>query len=229
MRIESNLSTSFRAAVSPSTRTAICTEIVLESGPGPTVQRALLAGQTSYFAMVVQCSLLATALEPDSLATDIRLLLEQNINASTDRSGSEVRAVACEELIEKFLRTCQEQASAYPWNNHVLAVGLQLGIENEASHGNLPRSIFSGLVTSLPIVQQLPQNRFIYIEIGVGHGIALLVVWIHHILGLSVQVNQYPEGRKITTDYGIGDAQVVSWSPLPPTVPPRRTLSKPLP
>jgi len=48
-------------------------------------------------------------------------------------------------------------------------------------------SIFQGLVTMLPLVQHFPEDNLISIDTTTG--VSSIVVWAHHILGLSVLLN----------------------------------------
>ena len=62
-KIEQAFATSFKALVSPPEYTIIYEHILLDSDPGPTARSALSLGHDAYFAMVVQCFLLACVLQ----------------------------------------------------------------------------------------------------------------------------------------------------------------------
>jgi hypothetical protein len=195
--------------VSPSEYTVLCEQLLLDSGPGPTVRRALSPGQDAYFAMVVQCSLLANALQPNAVAAILWAALDEQAE-QISRTTNQIRTTPSEEQICGVLRACQEQTVSYPWRNSVLAMGTQLGIQPDAIFGPLPPVVLSGFVKCLPMVQQLRENRIIHAEIGSSDGVALLVVWAHQVLGLTVSVHQY-SGNDIrtTTTFGSENAQVI--------------------
>ncbi|XTI85368.1 hypothetical protein V2W45_1454916, partial [Cenococcum geophilum] len=76
-RIEAQLASSFRTTVAKTASTKLCAGISLESGPGPTVARALSKNQTPYFSTVVQCSMLCSIFDIHQLAAAIQQVFEK--------------------------------------------------------------------------------------------------------------------------------------------------------
>ena len=188
-RISLTLSSSFRTVITRSTSNIPLVErITLQGGPGPTVIRALQ--ESPYFAMVVQLSLLVWTFHANYLATAIadalRLRLEgapasSVLQSSPDRVG-----------VLKVLNACESQTSAFNWNMMLDAVARTLGYSPDKAPLDFPPFVLQGLLDMLPMVQSLPSDRMLHIQIPVGEnlesGISTLVVWAHHVLDLTVSV-----------------------------------------
>ena len=188
-KISDTLTSSFRVIVAKSSSNIPLLEaITLSGGPGPTVIRALQ--ETPYFAMVVQISLLVWTFNTRYLATALTEALRRRsegaplssgLSSSPDRQG-----------ILGVLRACESQTSAFNWNMMLNAVSTTLGYEADKAPIDFPHFVLQGLLDMFPMVQTLPSDRLIHIQIPVGEnvdsGTSTLVVWAHHVLGLTVVV-----------------------------------------
>ncbi|MCJ1479395.1 hypothetical protein MMC13_008080 [Lambiella insularis] len=156
-------------------------EIILEVGAGPTVQHAVK--HASFFSMLVQLSLLLWAHNVTSLADSLSKALE-------------LRAAGTEKTLPSYnhltgtLRCIQQQTSGFLWELQFAAVDAMLTSKlrmNITNRGRIiPHVILRTLVDALPAVQRFPGSHLLAIQ--TGEGITTLVVWIHHVLGLSVEV-----------------------------------------
>ncbi len=183
------LASSFKTLVAKgNSNISLIEGIVLQGGPGPTVLRALQ--EPPYFAMVIQLSLLAWAFHTDNLATAIADALRQRLEgaptllgspSSPDRNG-----------VLGVLKACESQTASFNWNMMIDAVSTTLGYRTDEAPTDIPRFVLQGLIDMFPMVQTLPDDRMIHIQIPVGEnlnsGISVLVVWAHHILNLEVLV-----------------------------------------
>ena len=188
-RISLTLSSSFKTVITKSTSNVPLVErITLQGGPGPTVIRALQ--ETPYFAMVVQLSLLVWTFHANYLATAIADALRNRLEGAPTSSllqNSPERGG-----ILKVLKACESQTSAFNWNMMLDAVSRTLGYNPNKAPLDFPPFVLQGLLDMLPMVQTLPNDRMLHIQIPVGEnlesGISTLVVWAHHILDLTVIV-----------------------------------------
>lgn len=83
--------------------------IFLQSGPGPTITRALK--HPPYFSMVVQLSLLSWVHEKTSLARTIKQILEKRQEGAP--AGSGVQVVPSQDGLVGVIRACEEQTASY--------------------------------------------------------------------------------------------------------------------
>ncbi|KAL8869596.1 MAG: hypothetical protein Q9174_004158 [Haloplaca sp. 1 TL-2023] len=187
--ISPTLTSSFKTIVARSnSSTSLLEGIVVQGGPGPTVLRALQ--EPPYFAMVIQLSLLAWAFETNYLATAIADALRKRSEGapsslglpnSPDRAG-----------ILGVLEACESQTAGYNWNMLMDAVSTTIGYTPDKAPTDIPCFVLQGLVDMFPMVQTLPDDRMIHIQIPVGanidSGTSVLVVWAHHVLDLEVLV-----------------------------------------
>ncbi|KAL8751298.1 MAG: hypothetical protein Q9184_006114 [Pyrenodesmia sp. 2 TL-2023] len=78
------------------------------------------------------------------------------------------------------------------------AVSTILGYGTDKAPTDIPPFVLQGLIDMFPMVQTLPADRMIHIQMPVGEkldsGISVLVVWAHHILNLEVLVR--PRGHE---------------------------------
>ncbi len=196
-RIEAKLESSFRDVVSKSKPIFLTDEMMLAGAPGPTVGRALQ--ERPYFATVVQLSLLCWIHETTSLAQAIVRVIEKKFAAAPP----DQRMAPGQYAISKTLKACEEQTSAYNWSGLVQAVGATLGLGTSYFVDTINTTVLGGLMDMLPMLQQLPEDRMAYI--AGGDGVCVVVVWAHHILGLTVLVKA-PSGNMV--QFGKGDEQV---------------------
>ena len=133
------------------------------------------------------------------------------------------------EAIKGVLRAMQDQTSSFDWRNFLLAVARRLDLpDNEGqestrtfyliqrltlySYQPFPSTVLEGLITVLASVQRFCEDRMVIIELGRSlgtEGLCIIVVWAHHVLGLSVLVNLDLEGQRSQTKFGSRTEQVV--------------------
>lgn len=227
LRISSHFERSFRAGVGPTERTVLSfiPDIVLESGPGRTVQRAPTANPEDhrYLSTVIQLSLLSNVHEIDSLAEWLSDILRRRLEgAPADHSSAPGY-----DALFGVLRACREQTNNFQWQFLLDSVQGALGKQYSASclaayrarmsyNDLLARGeawapsppILQGLLDMIVAAQGLPEDRTIHIH--TLQEIPIIVVWAHHILGLSVLVILNAPGRASTeTDFGHSQPHVI--------------------
>lgn len=193
-RISPALTSSFKNIVAKNTsNTSLWEGITLQRGPGPTTLRALQ--EAPYFAMVIQLSLLVWTFEVQYLATTMADALRKRSEGAP--LSSKLQTSPSRVGILGVLHVCERQTSAFNWNMLLHAVSRSLGYEAYKAPIDVPQFVFQGLLDMFPMVQTLPNDRFIQIQIPVGEwlecGTSTLVVWAHHVLDLNVLVR--PLGR----------------------------------
>ncbi|KAL8947809.1 MAG: hypothetical protein Q9222_005948 [Ikaeria aurantiellina] len=208
-RVSTALTSSFKTLVTRSSSNASLIEsITLQGGPGPTISRAFQ--EPPYFAMVVQLSLLTWTFNIHYLATAIADSLRDRLDgapsttsllSSPDRAG-----------VLGVLRSCEEQTSAFNWNMMLDAVSRTLGYRGRDAPIDFPPFILQGLIDMFPMVQSLPGDRLIHIQLPVGDrldaGSSTLVVWAHHVLDLTVLVQPRRSGGQEQRNIRFGNSEV---------------------
>ncbi|KAL8942681.1 MAG: hypothetical protein Q9216_001535 [Gyalolechia sp. 2 TL-2023] len=189
------LSSSFKTIVAKSNSSIPLLEgIVLQGGPGPTVLRALQ--EPPFFAMVIQLSLLSWAFHPNYLATAIADALRKRSEGAPSSSG--LPSSPDRKGVLGVLEACESQTSGFNWNMMIDAVSTILGYRTDEAPTDIPCFVLQGLIDMFPMVQTLPADRMIHVQMPVGEkidsGISVLVVWAHHILNLEVLVR--PRGQE---------------------------------
>ena len=216
-RIASILEAHFRQAVTKSERNLISryTEIVLESGAGPTVQNALK--DTALFSMIVQMSLLCFVHEHQPFAN---AMVEAIGRIVRDFKGSP-QVVPDYPSLLGTMRVIQRETAAFRWS--ALFDSVERTIQDRLSKAEpyqkpsgrkrkrdrpsclnpdresvkdrgLSFPVLQGLLLALDSPQRFGEIRQIYIECGTG--VSTLVVWCYHVLDLSVKL--CIEDREVT-------------------------------
>lgn len=181
--IEPRFVRNFKNAVRESTirKLSGIAELILEAGAGPTVRNAV--GDTAMFSMVVQLSLLLWAHHTKSLATGLTKALEV-------RNSGSARNLPRLEDITGTLRCISQQTSGFMWELVFAAVDAKLKAEFQISISKLSRVIshvvLRTLLDALPAVQRFPESHTLAIR--TNEGLTTLVVWAHHVLGLTVEI-----------------------------------------
>ena len=188
-RISDALTSSFKTIVTKSTSNVPIVEaIMLQGGPGPTVVRAFQ--DSHYFSMVVQLSFLVWTFSANNLATAIADALRERSEGAPSDSG--LQSTPGRMQILGVLRACESQTSAINWNMMLNAVSTVLGYGIDPAPMDFPAFVLRGLLDMFPMVQTLPNDRFIHIQIPVGDssrsGTSALIVWAHNVLDLTVLV-----------------------------------------
>lgn len=214
-RIDPVINFHFREVVAKADRSFISryADIVLESGSGPTVQEALK--NPALFSMVIQLSGLAFAHEDESLANAFVEAIERNIR----EAKGEAQAMPDYDPLLGTLRACRQQTVAFRWASLYEAVEHKVykACENAIStslrtndrrkkrknqsterssrseeigsvqNRSLPFPVLQGLLLWLQSLQSFPEERMLHLSCD--SGISTVIVWCHHILGMSVTVN----------------------------------------
>ncbi|MCJ1258449.1 hypothetical protein MMC24_006282 [Lignoscripta atroalba] len=181
--IEPRFASTFKTAVKHSTihRLSGIAELVLEAGAGPTVRRSV--DEAAYFSMVVQLSMLMWSHDARSLATALIKALER-------RNSGQEQNIPRFDILLGTLRCCRQQTSGFMWELIFTAVEDQLKgiIELTRPYESrpIPYAVLLTLLDAFTAVQRLPENHFLHIRSA--EGVVTLVVWAHHILGLTVEV-----------------------------------------
>ncbi|KAI9767177.1 MAG: hypothetical protein M1835_007074 [Candelina submexicana] len=213
-RIEPHFESSFKTAVRSSEIHPISKylDIVLEAGAGPTVRRSLT--DRARFSTIVQLSLLAYTHTIDSLANGLSRALEKRLEGgNTELARPTVDYVG----LAGTLEACADQTSAYRW--HLLLDAVEDTLPWRRDSGDYPERdldfvVLQGLLDLLTCVQYLPEDRIITLKCRAG--IATIVVWAHHVLGLIVEVTG---GELGNANFGAGQANIsIELSDLPASI-----------
>ena len=88
------------------------------------------------------------------------------------------------------------------------AVSTTLGYETDRAPLDFPEHVLQGLLDMFPMVQTLPKDRLIWIQIPVDErlasGMSTLVVWAHHVLDLTVLVQRRRTNGQMTNSLRFG-------------------------
>ncbi|PKX99533.1 uncharacterized protein P174DRAFT_350794, partial [Aspergillus novofumigatus IBT 16806] len=117
-RMERQFKESMKGAASSQ---PLCERILLQTGPGPTVVRALQ--QREYLRLVIQFSLLTSVHEKSSLATAIRRIFDKDAECAP----ADVNIPTPDEnSILGVLTACEEQTTSFHWSYYLEAVARHL-------------------------------------------------------------------------------------------------------
>ncbi|KAL8652136.1 MAG: hypothetical protein Q9210_002865 [Variospora velana] len=207
-RLEPRFASTFRTAVKHSVihQVSHIAELVLEGGAGPTVRRSF--SEEGYFAMVVQLSLLIYTHELSSLTGAMAVAFERRTKDST-----EYVAPPRYDALKGTLRAVREQTCGFMWELTISAVEKKVYPSIAWTDGSLykirtiPQVILQALLDAFTAIQHLPEHT--RLQISSATGLPTIVVWAHHILGLSVKVHVNDEshvfGDELVTVYVDGD------------------------
>lgn len=214
-RICPKFESTFRVAVRGSSQKQIgeFIDIILEAGAGPTVQRSLK--HPPYFSTVAQLSLLAFTQKLNGLSFTLSKLFERRLSGAPQH----LQGYPSADSIRGTLRACREQTMGFNWNLVFEAVECVLGCDKSplntqkrAIHDlncedgrNLPVPILQGCLDMLTAVQTLSEDRMIHINAETGY--SAIVVWAHHLLGLTVEIRKYR--HKGGYVFGNGPGQII--------------------
>ena len=205
-RIAPELASSFKTImVQSSKQTPLWESITLQAGPGPTVLRALR--DPAYFSTVVQISFLTWVCEAGYLATALVECLRKRV-AIDYEDATDFQATPDHRSILDVLQACERQTAGFNWNDVLHAVAVTLGYPID-DNGNLSSLVLQGALDMFPMIQSFPEHCFVHIQIPKHPGyrpyVCAIVVWTHHILGLSVRIQFHPEpgsGKASTCHFG---------------------------
>ncbi|MCJ1375541.1 hypothetical protein MMC20_006778 [Loxospora ochrophaea] len=178
-------------------------EIVLEAGAGPTVRRALQ--HKDYLATVIQLSLLHFVYDRELLAASLHeAIRRRNAAHETDRQNTTPPT----DKISAALKACFEQTSLFKWDLLIRTVEQHLKrVESVVDTRYFPTEMLQGALDVFYITQSLPEDRSILVKTNTG--IASLVVWAHHLLGLTVRIHRSLTLDSQDVDFGLGQPQLV--------------------
>ena len=173
-------------------------ELILEIGAGPTVKQAL--DNAALFSMVLQVSLLVWAHKTTSLALSLAKALEY-------RASAEDRNIPRYDALLGTLRCISQQTCGFTWELQFAAVDEKLKVALHLDTTSLQRPIahvvLRSLLDALPAVQRFPESHFL--SLGTVEGASTIVIWAHHVLGLTVEVRSEIYNVK----FGDGPAKVL--------------------
>ena len=225
-RIDPVIKFHFREMVAKSDQSVLSRymDIILESGSGPTVQEALK--NPALFSMVIQLSGLAFAHDNESLANALVEAMEK----IAQESNSDMSIVPDYVSLLGTLRACQQQTADFRWAflyeateekiRKVLAsqdnrTSNEGGATHPATAFRLPKmydyetcralpiTVLQGLLMWLQSLQSFPEHRLLHVTCNTG--LSTVVVWCHHVLGLSLMINI----REIEICFGDGPYNLV--------------------
>ncbi|KAL9132018.1 MAG: hypothetical protein Q9175_006624 [Cornicularia normoerica] len=193
LRIDPVIKFHFREMVAVSDQSVISRylDIILESGSGPTVQEALK--NPALFSMVIQLSGLAFAHQEEFLANTIVDAIEKIVQ----ESDGDVGVVPDYASLLGTIRACRQQTAAFRWAFLYEAAEEKIqqalgGPDNQLSKTHfkvraLPVAVLQGLLMWLQSLQNFPEHRLLHLRCNTG--ISTVVIWCHHILGLSLIIH----------------------------------------
>ena len=207
-QLEPKFENSFKEVLRQSSQQTILSQalnIIIEGGPGPTVQRAMK--HPAHFATVVQLSMLTWAHDKHSLASALSEAMRRRLQAEPP----EEQVSPGEGLLYGVLKACEEQTSTFPWHLTFEAVHCKLGLQYPI-HSDCNEEMYI-LTLTVPVLQacldmlaatkSFPETRFMHIQCA--KGVVTLVVWAHCLMGLNVSVRS----TLGTVQFGEGKANVV--------------------
>lgn len=168
--------------------------IVLDSRPGPTLERAITRDPTkAYLATIIQLSLLTWLHGRASLAAcmvecmEIRYL--SGAPGATENSGVDA--------IQSALDTCSSQTGGFMWSDYVHRIEQRVAqsfpnFRHEAAFTTLTPKLLLACMDYLFILQRLPEDRRLVIDSQMGF--VTLIIWAHYCLDLNVILSGVPGG-----------------------------------
>ena len=216
-RIDPIIKFHFRELVAKSDQSMIARylDIILESGSGPTVQEALK--NPALFSMVIQLSGLAFAHESEYLANAIVEAIERIVRESggdvdvvpdfvslsgTLQACQQQTAAfrwallyeAAEEKIHQAVTrpvSPESRSGSRKREEHPMTECRDLREREDCDESDRTRAlqipVLQGLFMWLQSLQNFPEHRLLHLRCNTG--LSTVVVWCHHILGLSLILN----------------------------------------
>ena len=164
-------------------------QMVLKSGPGPTVLHAVAEANNSnqsFLNAVIQLSLLG--------ATQHRMELARNISDALDKRFAEMPEAQSSPGFEGILNSLisiTAQTTKFPWQDLMIEVEKQLNehipdFEFAPAYTSITAEILLGAIDAFRIVQSLPRTRRIVVTNQTG--CIVLITWAYAVLGLHVRI-----------------------------------------
>lgn len=165
--------------------------IELSAGAGPTLNRAieryrLEIPDESLLATFIQLALLSWTQERLSLASSLHHALNKRVEIGLGRVHG-INASPGQSSLADTLDACSSQSSSFPWNQYLVAVKERMPFLWEMNDTiALPTNLLIACLDGLPIMQRMPDDYTL--RVSERGGCITLVIWAHHMLGLSVLV-----------------------------------------
>ncbi|KAL8743654.1 MAG: hypothetical protein Q9190_004012 [Brigantiaea leucoxantha] len=175
-------------------------EIGLDSGLGPTLNRAYASRDRFFMSMVVQLSLLSWFLETTELASGISSCMARRHELKFPDAAPDPGY----EGVLGTVEACSAQTQSFPWNHYARSVEEKIRSRcPRYSHCQINEKKFYGLssITLLAaadcfyLVQSLPEDR--RIMFSNQKGMITIIIWAHYVLGLNVSVIGLPGGEVV--------------------------------
>ena len=159
--------------------------------------------------------MLCFLLSIEHLAEAIQQIFEKEAEDAPD--GHAANIIPGSAAIRGALQACVDQTAAFNWRLIILAVTETLDLKPITitpmrQYPSVPEFLIRGLTTMFPLVQHLPDDRLIQVNLSSSNGVTLVLVWAHWLLGLTVVIYQYDHrgnGRGEKQQFGTGSAQVI--------------------
>ena len=189
-RIEPKFERQFREDITSASMFATISNvlpIVLQTGPGTTVGRALK--DAAYLPFVIQTSMLCAIHDIESLSDGLEEALRLRAAASPDASWLH------SESLRGTLQAVADQTTGFDWNPLFQSVQNALGIPSWIEWGGenmVPRylrltvPILQACLDMMAAVQRLYKDSVFKVE-GFD-GSVTITVWAHYVLGLTVSI-----------------------------------------
>jgi len=190
--------------------------ISLQSGPGPTVTRAMRDQDRRYMSTVIQLSFLGAVFNRTELATALTDCMSKRLTCGIqDSSGPGFEDIA------GVLEACSSQTSNFDWHPNIEAVEQRIRKHFGYFDDNgrrfqkdsrpiqtLPIHLFLAAMDYLYLTQSLPEDRKLFCKSE--KGVIPIVIWAHTILGLTVAIRS-PEHEDLVfgTSSASSPAQVI--------------------
>ena len=208
-QLDAKFDNSFKEVLRTASQQTILSEalnIIIEGGPGPTVQRCIK--DPARFSTVVQLSMLTWAHDKRALA----VALSEAMRRRSSGAPPEEQSSPGEGVILGVLKACEEQTSSYPWHLWFEAIRHKLGLQypiayeydEELEELTLTVATLQACLDMLAAVKSFPENRLLHFQ-G-RQGVVTLVVWAHCLMGLNVSVRNSPVGN---AEFGSGSPCVI--------------------
>ncbi|RJE25781.1 hypothetical protein PHISCL_01894 [Aspergillus sclerotialis] len=197
-RIDTKLERHFKSTISPAKVEIMypASDIVLHSGSGPTVHRALK--EPRYLSTVIQLSFLGFMHERTTFSSNLVACLNERYRLGAPDSSPDTNY----EDIVGLLRVCASQTGEFPWELYIGLVEVLIpktcaSMINDATVDGLQwRVLTSNLLLAaidyLYLVQAFPEDRVMAVPNQAG--LIPLVIWAHYVLGLTVLLKSSPDG-----------------------------------
>jgi hypothetical protein len=166
--------------------------ISLQSGPGPTVTRAMREQDRRYMSTVIQISFLGSLFNRTELATAIMECMSKRLEYGIqDTSGP-----GFEDVIG-VLEACSSQTSSFDWQSRTELVEKRVRShfacfdrckfsKDARPIMTFPTHLLLAAMDYLYLAQSLPEDRKMFCKSE--RGLVPLVVWAHTILGLTIVI-----------------------------------------